>query len=84
MNALTAVPYDTTGFTPFTQATRQENFDFNSLPKAALNLDNLISKPLQFTTAVLPPPVNAAHKTIEQTGEKRRAYTRYRLCSHAG
>ena len=44
MDALPSVPYDTTGFTAFMQAPQHVNFDFNSLPEAALNLDNLIMK----------------------------------------
>ena len=71
IDELPSLAYDTTGFTPFSEAPAQVNFDFNSLPEAATNLNNLPSKPLQFRTFLLPPPVNV--KTLPPSLQKDRA-----------
>ena len=56
IDALPAVPYDSTGFKPLNQAPEEVHFDFNSLPEANLNLDKLPSQSLQLKTKTLAPP----------------------------
>ena len=56
IDALPAIPYDSTGFKPFAQPPQEVKFDFNSLPGIDFSLDKLPSKPLEFKTEVLNPP----------------------------
>ncbi len=56
IDALPAIPYDSTGFKPFAQPPQEVKFDFNSLPAIDFSLDKLPSKPLEFKTEVLNPP----------------------------
>ncbi len=75
INQLASTPCDTAGFKPFTEPPEEFYFDFNSLPGATLNLENLPSKPLQFKTSVLvlPPPI----KTSAPFAQKNRALSIY-------
>ncbi len=57
IDALPAVPYDTSGFRPFAKQPEEIHFDFKTLPDSAFDLDKIPSKSLQFKTSVLPPPV---------------------------
>jgi ligand-binding sensor domain-containing protein len=48
--------YDTSDFKPFARPVEEIKLDYNNLPLAKLNIDNLPSKPLTFKTILLPPP----------------------------
>ena len=56
IDALPAIPYDSTGFKSFSKSPQEVKFDFNSLPGADFNIDKLPSKPLELKTSVLDPP----------------------------
>ncbi len=57
IDALPSMPYDSTGFKPFGKPPEESRFDFNSLRDTVINLAALPSKPIQFKTSVLPPPI---------------------------
>ena len=56
IDALPAIPYDSTGFKPFSKSPEVVSFNYQSLPGTDFNLDKLPSKPLEFKTSVLNPP----------------------------
>src|SRR6185312_12239205 len=56
IDALPAIPYDSTGFKSFSKSPQEVKFDFNSLPGTDFNIDKLPSKPLELKTSVLDPP----------------------------
>ncbi len=57
LDKLPSRPYDTSGFQPFSKPPVEIMFDFNNLPFASFHLDSLPSKPLQFKTTLIQPPV---------------------------
>ncbi|MCW3118758.1 MAG: hypothetical protein JWM28_2840, partial [Chitinophagaceae bacterium] len=68
LDRLPSRSYDSTGFQLFAKPPEEVHFDFNSLPDAAFNLDNLPSKSLHFKTSMLAPP--AMVKTLPPSVQK--------------
>ena len=68
IDALPAIPYDSTGFKPFAQPPEVVKFDFNNLPQKDLSLDKLSPIPLDFKTSDLgaPPTIKAGTSIMEK------------------
>ena len=49
--------YDTAGFKPLTAPTSTNRFNFDKLPSASFNLQNVAWQPLRFKTEILPLPI---------------------------
>jgi signal transduction histidine kinase/ligand-binding sensor domain-containing protein len=67
LNLLPSLPYDSSGFKPFTQPI-QFKFDPGKLPETSFKINDLTAKPLQFKKKVLAAP--AVIKTLSPTLQK--------------
>ena len=77
IEALPSVPFDSTGFKPFTAAPKEGRINFNQLPDTAFSLSALKSHSLELTTTALQPPVIS--KTLKPTTTKNNPLAIYDL-----
>src|SRR5579871_6847459 len=66
IEALPALPYDSTGYKPITKAPEVMHFDFNSLPSSTADISKIESQPLVFKTYLLTPGATVKANPITQ------------------